>query len=209
MLKPRSLFICGVYGIHNTLCEHECSVESRRLLLTYLISNLPPRALEHNKIHQPNVKHPCADEVTEAGCTHQNIFKWTDGDVCRTFWSLYPMKSIRFVCLGRSHKSEPIMCERCYKSARLTVGFQRQRRRRAQNPSVCHRVLHQADVAADVGRLHLGDVEVPCVLGDEAPAVFSHEWRELVKHPAVDDLCKSRHMHIERSLFVKSLFDAL
>ena len=84
------------------------------------------------------------------------------------------------------------MCERRRKSERLTVGFQCQGCGGAQNPGVCHRVLHQADVASYVRGLHLGDVQVPRVLGDEAPAVLGHEGGELVEHPAVDDLCRTR-----------------
>lgn len=74
----------------------------------------------------------------------------------------------------------------------LTVRPERQRRWRAEDPGVCHRVLHQANVAPHVRRLHLGDVKVPRVLGDEAAAVLGHEGGELVKHPAVDDLCRDR-----------------
>lgn len=82
------------------------------------------------------------------------------------------------------------MCERCDESEGLTVGFECQRGRRAQDPRIRHRVLHQADVASHVGGLHLGDVQVSCVLGDEATTVLGHEWGELIKHPAVDDLCR-------------------
>lgn len=70
----------------------------------------------------------------------------------------------------------------------LTISFQRERRRGAQNAGIRHRVLHQADVTSHIRRLHLGDVEVPRVLGDKAPAVLGNKRGELVEHPAVDDL---------------------
>lgn len=83
---------------------------------------------------------------------------------------------------GNSYKSGAT------KSERLTVCFQRQRRRRAQNPRVRRRVLHQADVASYVRGLHLRDVQVSRLLGDEAPTVLRNKGGELVEHPAVDDL---------------------
>lgn len=93
------------------------------------------------------------------------------------------------VCAHRAlYKLRTFVCERCYESESLTVGFQCQWRRRAQNPCIRHRVLHQTNVASDVRGLHLGDVQVSCVLGDEATAVLGHEWGELIEHPAVHDL---------------------
>ena len=89
------------------------------------------------------------------------------------------------------------MCERCYKSESLTVGFQCQRCRRAQNPRIRRRVLHQTNVASYVRGLHLGDVEVSCVLGDEAPTVLGDKRGELVEHPAVDDLCEKTVENIQ------------
>ena len=71
---------------------------------------------------------------------------------------------------------------------RLTICLEREGRGGAEYPGVGYAVLHQADVAAHVGWLGLGDVQVPRLLGDEAPAVLGHERRELVEHPAVDDL---------------------
>lgn len=83
----------------------------------------------------------------------------------------------------------------------LTIGFQSQRCRGAQHPRIRHRVLHQTDVASHVGGLHLGDVQVSRVLGNEAPAVLGNKRGEFVKHPAVDDLCKNTRSppRLERS----------
>lgn len=126
---------------------------------------------------------------------------------CDIFCLVYPMKSIRFVCPGHLYKSGPIVCERCYKSESLTVGFQCQRCWRAQNPRIRRRVLHQTDVASYVRGLHLGDVEVSCVLGDEAPTVLGNKWRELVKHPAVDDLCRKKVENIQIRTYLCAYFD--
>lgn len=94
---------------------------------------------------------------------------------------------------------------RCTRS--LTVGFQRERCRRTQNTRVSHRVLHQTDVAPHVWRLHLGNVQVSRVLGDEAAAVLGNEGGELVKDPAVDDLWghKSREDRWHRSCLADAL----
>lgn len=88
----------------------------------------------------------------------------------------------------RSNGSKLILCKRWRGSEKLTVGPESQRCGRAQDSGIGRRVLHQADVAPHVRRLHLGDVKVPRVLGNEAAAVLSNERGELVKHPAVDDL---------------------
>lgn len=88
------------------------------------------------------------------------------------------------MCAPPPNGSKLILCG----AEELTVGPESQRRGGAQDPGVGGRVLHQADVTPHVGRLHLGDVKVPRVLGNEAAAVLSNERGELVKHPAVGDL---------------------
>lgn len=70
----------------------------------------------------------------------------------------------------------------------LTIISQCQRRRRTQNSGICHCVFHQAYVAANIGCLHLGYVEIACLLRDETPAVFCHKRWEFIKYPAIDDL---------------------
>lgn len=93
-----------------------------------------------------------------------------------------------FVCRSCAKMSQICPSKSRRVSEKLTVRPESQRRWRAQDPGVRHRVLHQADVAPHVGRLHLGDVKVPRVLGNEAAAVLGDEGGELVEHPAVDDL---------------------
>lgn len=76
--------------------------------------------------------------------------------------------------------------------ASLTISFQRKRCRWTQNTHICHGILHQTDVTSHIWRLHLGNIQVSCVLGDEAATVFGNEWGELIEHPAVDDLWKHK-----------------
>lgn len=90
------------------------------------------------------------------------------------------------------HTNQSLSCERCCKCESLTIGFQCERCWRAQNLRIRHSVLHQTDVTSYVRGLNLRDVQVPCVLGDEAPTVLSNKWGELIKYPAVDDLYKSK-----------------
>lgn len=73
-------------------------------------------------------------------------------------------------------------------SAFLTIISQCQRSRRTQNSGICHCVFYQAYVAANIGCLHLGYVEIACLLRDETPAVFCHKRWEFIKYPAIDDL---------------------
>lgn len=67
-----------------------------------------------------------------------------------------------------------------------------------QDPAAGHGVGHHAGVVARVRGLHLGDVEIPGLLGHEAPAVLVHEARVLVEDPRVAELCKHKGTSSER-----------
>lgn len=63
---------------------------------------------------------------------------------------------------------------------------------RAQDPAVGHRVGHHTRVVAHVRSFHLGDVQVACLLGDEAAVVLVHERWVLIEDPGVGELWKHR-----------------
>lgn len=65
----------------------------------------------------------------------------------------------------------------------LTVSPHHHRRGRAQHGGVGHHISHCAGVVAGVRGLHLGDVEVARLLGDEAPGVLPQETSLPVHHP--------------------------
>lgn len=73
-------------------------------------------------------------------------------------------------------------------NAFLTIVSQCQRCRRTQNSGICHCVFYQAYITANIRCLHLGDVEIACLLRDEASAIFCHKRWEFIKYPAIDDL---------------------
>lgn len=71
----------------------------------------------------------------------------------------------------------------------LTVAAEHQRSGRTLDPGLGDGVGHHAGVVADVRGLHLGDVQVPRLLRDEAAGVLLHERRVLVKDPGKYEIC--------------------
>lgn len=74
----------------------------------------------------------------------------------------------------------------------LTICPEDERCRRAVNFALCDAVHHDTSVVAHVGRLHLGDVKVSCLLRDEAAIVLLDEVRVFVKHPCICKICDRR-----------------
>ena len=70
-----------------------------------------------------------------------------------------------------------------YRGVWLTVATQHQRCGRSLHPRLCDGVGHHAGVVPHVRRLHLGDVQVPRLLGHEHPVVLLHERGVLVEDP--------------------------
>lgn len=66
---------------------------------------------------------------------------------------------------------------------RLTVISQDQRRGWPQDLVVRHRIGDHTGVIPDIGLLYFGDVQVPSLLRDEAPAILV--GRSLVEEPGV------------------------
>lgn len=108
-------------------------------------------------------------------------------------WSMCDL-SRRFACISGSINSS-VGFSFSLLMWSLTVSFQRERCRWTQNTRVSHSVLHQTDVTSHVRRLHLGNIQVSRVLGDEAATVLGNKWGELIKHPAVDNLWEDKGEH--------------
>lgn len=72
---------------------------------------------------------------------------------------------------------------------RPTVAAEHQRRGRTLDAALGHRVGHYAGVVAHIRRLHLGDVQVPRLLRDEAAGVLLDEGRVLVEDPGKHQIC--------------------
>lgn len=70
----------------------------------------------------------------------------------------------------------------------LTVTPHHHRGRRAEHRGVGHHVSHRARVVAGVQGLHLGDVQVARLLGDEATGVLLQEATLPVENPGIFDL---------------------
>lgn len=113
---------------------------------------------------------------------------------CLISWSKCDL-SRRFACISGSINSSFGFSFSLLLVWSLTVSFQRERCRWTQNTRVSHSVLHQTDVTSHVRRLHLGNIQVSRVLGDEAAAVLGNKRGELIKHPAVDNLWKDKGEH--------------
>lgn len=69
-----------------------------------------------------------------------------------------------------------------------TVTSEDERCRRAEHFVPGHSVVDHTGVVANVGALHLGDVQTPCFLRDEATAVLLDETRVLVEDPGIRQL---------------------
>lgn len=74
----------------------------------------------------------------------------------------------------------------------LTVCLEDQSRWRAVNFALCDTVHHHASVVAHIGGLHLGDVEVPRLLGHETPVVLLDKVRVLVENPCIREVCRTK-----------------
>lgn len=70
----------------------------------------------------------------------------------------------------------------------FTVGSEDERRGRAEHFVPRHGVVGHAGVVANVGALHLGHVQVPRFLRDEATTVLLDEIWILVEDPGVRQL---------------------
>lgn len=67
-----------------------------------------------------------------------------------------------------------------------------------------HGAGNEAGVVSRILSFHLGDVKVPRLLGDEAPAISVQEDGELVEDPAVGDLlCRAKDKHEQDGLLAK------
>lgn len=67
-----------------------------------------------------------------------------------------------------------------------------------------HGAGNEAGVVSGVLGFHFGDVKVPRLLGDEAPAIGVQEDGELVEDPAVGDLlCRAKDEHERDGLVAK------
>lgn len=73
----------------------------------------------------------------------------------------------------------------------LTVRALHQRRGRASHAPPRLPVGHEAGVVAHVGRLHLGDVQVARLLGNESPLVLLDMQRVVVEGPRVRQIWKT------------------
>lgn len=69
----------------------------------------------------------------------------------------------------------------------LTVAPHHHRRRRAEDRGVGHHVPDRARVVPHVGRLHFGDVQVACPLGDETSGVLLQKAPLTVENPRIFD----------------------
>lgn len=74
----------------------------------------------------------------------------------------------------------------------LTVGAQDERGGGAVDAGLGDGVGDDAGVVPHVGRLHLGDVEVPRLLGHKPAGVLLHERRVLIKYPAERQGCRGK-----------------
>lgn len=81
----------------------------------------------------------------------------------------------------------------------LTVPAHHHRRGRAEHGGVGHHVSHCAGVVAGVRGLHLGDVEVARLLGDEAPGVLPQEASLPVYHPVELHLWKGSCFRVKQT----------
>ena len=67
----------------------------------------------------------------------------------------------------------------------LTICPEVQGCRRALNLALRDAVHHHTGVVTHIRRLHFGNVEVPCLLGDETPIVLLNEVWVLVEDPCI------------------------
>lgn len=68
-----------------------------------------------------------------------------------------------------------------------TVPPHHHRRRRAENRGVGHHVPDRTRVVPHVGRLHFGDVQVACALGDKTSGVLLQKAPLTVENPRIFD----------------------
>ena len=72
----------------------------------------------------------------------------------------------------------------------LTIQAQHDGGWRAVHSGVGHHVPHHTRVVPHVGGLHLGYVQVTCMLGDETTSVLLQEAGPSVENPRIFDLCE-------------------
>lgn len=73
----------------------------------------------------------------------------------------------------------------------LTICPEDQRRGGALNLALCDAVHHYTRVVAHIRGLHLGNVKVSRLLGDEAPIVLLNEVRVLIEDPCISKVWKA------------------
>lgn len=73
----------------------------------------------------------------------------------------------------------------------LTVCLEDQSCWRTVNFALCDTVHHHTCVVAHIRGFHLGDVEVPRLLGHESPVVLLDKVRVLVENPCIREVCRT------------------